>query len=141
MSGIATIIIGQPIRAGGEDDFIRWQRSVTDRASGFPGYLGSELAPPTPQQPDWTAVYRFDSAAKARTWLDSSAHQDLIDRAAGFFAGPGTRQIIGDDNEAGAALVTVVVTRHVAADRVGEFLAWHDIVTEALRRRAGFRGV
>lgn len=141
MGGVATIIIGQPIRPGGEDAFVRWQQTVTDAASRFPGYLSSELAPPTGQQPDWTAVYRFDSVANARHWLDSSVHQDLIDRATPFFAGPGTRQLIGDDNEAGAALVTIVVTRHVPAGRVEAFLAWHGTVAESLRKQPGFRGV
>ena len=45
--GGVSIIVGQAIRSGHEDDFIRWQHKLTDAASNFPGYLGSELTPPT----------------------------------------------------------------------------------------------
>lgn len=141
MSGIATIIVGQPIRAGAADEFVQWQMGVTHEASQFPGYLSSDLTPPTEQQPDWTAVYRFDSIANARSWLDSSTHQDQLDRAATFFAGPGTRQILAGDHEVGQALVTVMATRRVPKDQVDEFLAWNSTVAESLRKFDGFRGV
>lgn len=141
MSGVASIIIGQPIRPGGEDDFVQWQLGVTAEASRFPGYLSSELTPPAEQQPDWTATYRFDSLANARSWLDSAAHQNQLDRVATLLAGPGTRRIIADDHEVGEALVTVVATRRVPKDQVDEFLAWNSTVAESLRKFSGFRGV
>lgn len=141
MSGVTTIIVGQPIRPGCEDDFVGWQKGVTAEASRHAGYLSSELTPPTEQQPDWTAVYRFDSVANARQWLDSSAHQNLLDRAAPLFAGPGTRQIIADGDQAGEQLVTAVATRHVPDDKVEEFLAWYSSAADSLRKFPGFRGV
>lgn len=141
MSGQVSIIIGQPIRPGHEDDFVQWQKGVTDQASRFPGYLSSELAPPTAQQPDWTVIYRFDSADNARQWLNSSAHEDLLRRAAPFFAGPGTRQFIADGSQADDALVTAVVTRHVPEGKVDEFLSWYSTVAESVRQFAGFRAV
>lgn len=141
MTEVVTIIVGQSIRAGREDDFVSWQHEVTAKASEFPGYLSSELNPPTAQQSDWTAIYRFDSLPNARHWLDSTAHQDLLDRAAPFLAGPGTRQIIGAGNSVSDALVTVVATNHVPPDKVDEFLAWQSRVADSQRQFAGFRGV
>jgi antibiotic biosynthesis monooxygenase (ABM) superfamily enzyme len=141
MSGIATILIGQAVRAGREEDFVKWQHEVTAKASQFPGYLSSELNAPTAQQSDWTVIYRFDSVSNARCWLDSAAHQDLLDQAAPLFAGPGTRQIISDRNDVGRTLVTLVGTSRVPPDKVDEFLAWEARVAEARRQFAGFRGV
>ncbi len=136
----ATIVVGQAIRPGHEDDFVRWQHKLTDAASRFPGYLGSELNPPTDKQPDWTAVYRFDSVANARHWLDSRVRQGLLEDAATYFAGPGTRQILADGHEAGDALVSVVVTHPVPNDKVEDFLNWQSAVAESMRRFPGFRG-
>lgn len=141
MSHAVTIVVGQPIRPGREDEFMQWQRDLTDQASRFPGYVSSELTPPTGDQTDWTVVYRFDSIGNARHWLDSASHQDMLDRAAPFFAGPGTREILAEANEVADALVTVLATRHVPADRIDEFLAWQSSVAESLRKFDGFRAV
>lgn len=140
MSGKISIIVGQSIKPGHDDDFVRWQRKLTDEASRFPGYLSSELNPPTGEQPDWTVIYRFDSVANAQHWLDSQARQNLIDKAAAFFDGPGTRQIIAEGSDADDALVTLVVTHSVPEDKVAEFLTWQTTVGESMRRFPGFRG-
>lgn len=141
MAEAVRVIVGQEVRAGRADDFVQWQRQVTAAASRFPGYLASDLSPPHEQQAEWTAVFRFDSVANARHWLDSSARQELLDRAADIFAGPGTRQIVTDAAEVNDALVTVVVTHPVPPDRVEEFLAWQNRIADSQRGFAGFRGV
>ncbi len=141
MSGTVKIIVGQPIRTGHEEEFVEWQKRVTDAASRFAGYLSSELTPPTTQQTDWTVIYRFDSVGNAQHWLRSSTHQNLLDQAEPFFAGPGTRQFIADGVEAANELATVVVTRQVPEDRVDEYLAWHSQAAEKLRQFTGFRAV
>lgn len=141
MSGPATIIVGQTIRPGVEDEYVRWQHQVTTEASRYPGYLSSDLTRPTAEQPDWTVIYRFDSIANARHWLDSSTRQDLLDRAAPMMVGPGTRQIIASEGESSDALVTVLVTHSVPEEQEDEFLAWCSRVIEQERRFPGFRGV
>lgn len=140
MTAPATIIVGQPVRPGCEDEYVRWQQELTTEASRYPGYLSSELTPPSEHQTDWTALYKFDSLANAQQWLDSSSRQNMLERAAGIFVGPGSRQIITADNEVSDALVTVLITHRVPEDRVDEFLAWCAEMTEAERRFPGFRG-
>lgn len=140
MSGVVRVIVGQAIKPGREDDFVQWQRELTDAASRFPGYLSSELNPPTEQQPDWTAIYRFDSVPNARQWLDSSDRQSLLAKAADVFAGPATRQIIADGSTAGDALVTVVASHPVPDDKVDAFLDWQATVAESMRQFPGYRG-
>lgn len=141
MAGAASIIVGRAIRAGREEEFLSWHRDATDAASRFPGYLSSELSRPSEEQPDWTAVYRFDSAANARHWLDSPTRQDLLDDGAPFFDGPATLQILADESEVRDALVSVVVSHRVPADEVGEFLDWQEQVAESQRTFPGFRAV
>ncbi len=55
----ATVIIGQQVRPGSEEAFRSWQEDLNAAASGYPGFLGAELAAPSAVQPEWVVVYRF----------------------------------------------------------------------------------
>ena len=138
--GNATLIIGQRVRRGKDDEYVRWQKKVDTAVSRSPGFTGSELRPPTETQPDWVQVYHFDSAAHVLDWLNSGTRQALVDRAAELFDGPATRQVIARDKQIDDALVTVVVSHKVAADKVDEFLDWHRKVVDAESRYPGYRG-
>ncbi|MER5461496.1 hypothetical protein ABT010_12585 [Streptomyces sp. NPDC002668] len=59
----ATAIIGQKVLPGLEREYESWQEDVNAAAADYAGYLGAEISPPTPRQPDWVVVYRFDSIA------------------------------------------------------------------------------
>ncbi len=120
---MVTVIIGQAIRPGFEDDYVAWRKKVDAAASRYPGYLGSELRPPTGAQPDWITIYRFDSVANAQSWINSSTRQALLDEAVAMFDGPGTRQVIARRTKADDALITVVVTHRVPEARGDEFQA------------------
>lgn len=139
--GVVTIIIGQAIRVGHEDEYVEWQKRLSAAASRYPGYLNSELTPPCGSQSDWTAIYRFNSVANAQNWLDSSTRQTFLDKGAEMFSGPGTRQVLAEGNEIENSLVTVLVTHRIDDHRVDEFLRWHASMTEAESRFPGFRGV
>ncbi|MDC8983071.1 antibiotic biosynthesis monooxygenase [Mycobacterium marinum] len=135
-----TVIIGQAIHSGREDDYVAWQQKLHKGLSHYPGYLGSELRPPGGAQSEWIAVYRFDSAPNAKSWLDSSSRQLMVSEAAGIFAGPASCQVIARSTEADDALMTVVVSHRVPEERVDEFLAWQKDIVAAESKFAGFRG-
>ena len=136
----ATLIIGQRVRTGHEDEFRRWQQRVNAAAARFPGFEGSDVRPPTPVQEDWLAVHQFDSVSHLREWLNSTARSDLLDEATSLFDGPGTVQVVSRGRREPDTLVTVVVAHRVAEDKVDEFLAWQKQVDEAESSFEGFRG-
>jgi antibiotic biosynthesis monooxygenase (ABM) superfamily enzyme len=138
--GAALLILGQRVRQGREDDYLAWERKIVAAASKYPGYRGADVKPPNDIQPDWVIVYKFDSVPQLQNWLNSSTRQRLIDEAADLFDGPGTRQVISQNNEISDPLVTVMVTNRVAENRVDEFLAWRATMAEAESRYPGFRG-
>src|ERR1700682_224969 len=90
-----TVIIGQHVRAGCEDEFEVWQQEMNTVASQYPGFLGAEINPPTAVQPDWIVVYRFDSVDHVQAWINSGARQDRLDDGRQYFDGPGTQQVVG----------------------------------------------
>ncbi|MCV7420304.1 antibiotic biosynthesis monooxygenase [Mycobacterium yunnanensis] len=139
-SGAATLLIGQRVRAGREDDYLAWQGKVGAAAGRYPGFRGVELREPADGQSDWVVVYHFDSVATMQTWLNSATRQEFLDRGADLFDGPGTQQVIAQEGRVDDSLVTVVVSHRVDAEQVAEFLAWQEEIRAAEATFAGFRG-
>jgi len=136
----ATVIIGQKVRPGSEEDFLRWQHETNDVASGYPGFLAAEVTAPTPVQPDWVVVYRFDSVANVTAWINSAARQDRLVEGQRYLDGPPTQRVLGGSARPADQLVTVVVTHRVDPHQVDEFLAWQDRLKAAESTFQGYRG-
>ena len=136
----ATVIIGQKVRSGCEQEFEVWQTDMNTRASTYPGFLGAEINPPTAVQSDWVVVYRFDSVAHVQAWINSATRQELLATGARFFDGPGTQQVISGGARPVDPLVTVVVTHRVDPEHVDDFLSWQERLRLAEGSYSGFRG-
>lgn len=136
----ATLILGQSVQPGKEEEYTRWQQQITVAASRYPGYLSSEVQPPTTNQPDWVVIYHFNTVERALNWLNSATRQEHLHRGAHLVDGPGTQQIIAPDEAVYDALVTVVVTHKIAPDKVDEFLAWQEDMVAAEGKYPGFCG-
>lgn len=136
----ATVIIGQKMRPGCEQDFEAWQHDMNLEASKYPGFIGAEVNPPSAVQGDWVVVYRFDSVAHVQTWINSATRQARLEQGAGFFEGPGTQQVLGGGVRHMDPLVTVAVSHRVSPENITDFLAWQDRLRMAESRFEGFRG-
>ena len=135
-----TVIIGQRVRAGTEKEFLTWQHGVNDAASRYPGFVGAEVTAPTDGQSEWVVIYRFDSAANLRAWLNSSTRLDRMAIGQQYLDGPATQQIVGGAATPVDQLVTVVVTHRVAPHDVEEFLDWQERLRLAESKFDGYRG-
>lgn len=140
VAAAATAIIGQKVLPGTEQDFASWQEDLNTAASFYPGFLGAETSPPTPLQPDWVVVYRFDSVAHLQTWINSATRQTYLDAGAKYFDGPATQQVVSSGTQTLDPLVTVVVTHRVAPNHVDDFLDWQHHMVEEESKFEGFRG-
>ena len=138
--GAATVIIGQRLRPGCEEVYLVWQHELNRISSGYPGFIAAEVAPPTAVQPDWTVIYRFDTIANLRAWLNSATRQDRLAQGRQYLEGPPTQQVMRGGAKAPDELVTAVVTHRVAPEQVQEFLKWQDRLREAESKFPGFRG-
>lgn len=135
-----TVIFGQPVHRAIEKEFLVWQHDVNEAASGYPGFVGSEIAAPNNAHSDWVVIYRFDSIANLHAWLDSSTRQEKLAIGRQYFDGTPTQQIVGGAPGATDQLVTVVVTHRVESDDVDEFLAWQERLRLAESKLDGYRG-
>ncbi|MDT5334551.1 MAG: uncharacterized protein QOD90_56 [Mycobacterium sp.] len=136
----ATVIIGQRVRPEHENEFTAWQHELNETASHYPGFLGAEVTAPTPVQPDWVVVYRFDSIANVQAWINSATRQDRLAAGQKYLDGPPTQQVVGGAAKPTDQLVTVVVSHRVGADQIDEFLAWQERLRLAESAFEGYRG-
>ena len=135
-----TVIIGQRVRRGTEKEFLTWQHGLNDAASSYPGFIGAEVTAPTDGQSEWVVIYRFDSAANQRAWLNSAARLDRLVIGEQYLDGPATRQIVGGTPTPADQLVTVVVTHRVRPEDVDAFLTWQERLRLAESKFRGYRG-
>jgi uncharacterized protein len=136
----ATVILGQHVRSGYEDEYVTWQHGLNELASHYPGFIGAEVTAPTALQPDWVVVYRFDSVANVQAWLNSAARQERLAEGSTYVEGAPTQQVIGGAAKPTDQLVTVVVSHRVSPEQVDDFLAWQDRLRLAESKFDGFRG-
>jgi len=66
-------------------EFLSWQERLRLAESKFPGFRGSEIFRPIEGvQDDWTALYRYNSAAELDRWLTSAERRQLLDEGKRF---------------------------------------------------------
>jgi len=70
-----------------ENAFREWQTQITEAASRYEGYLGTDVCPPVEaDQNRWYIMVHFDSSENLSHWLDSDVRQALIERGKTIFS-------------------------------------------------------
>jgi uncharacterized protein len=76
---LVTVAVSHRVDEDDVDEFLVWQERLRSAESSFPGFRGSELFRPVPGvQDEWTALYRYDSAADLDRWLVSDERKRLL---------------------------------------------------------------
>jgi antibiotic biosynthesis monooxygenase (ABM) superfamily enzyme len=135
-----TVIIGQRVRRGTENEYLSWQHGLNEAASSYPGFIGAEVTAPSAGQSEWVVIYRFDSAANLRAWLNSSTRLERLADGRQYLDGPAAQQFVGGAPTPVDQLVTVVVTHRVRPEDVEEFLTWQERLRLAESEFRGYRG-
>lgn len=135
-----TVIIGETVRPGCEESFVSWQQGLNSAASHYPGFIAAEINSPTPLQPTWSVIYRFDSSPNLRAWLNSATRQDRLAEGKRYCDGPPTQQILTGGAAPRDTLVTTMVTHRVPPEHVEEFLSWQERLRLAENKFPGYRG-
>lgn len=132
---VVTSVLSHDVLPGMEQEFVRWQDSLTRARKRFPGFMGSELFKPVPGVQDrWVTLFRFDTPEHLGAWLESDTRTKLIQEGrrylrsydlhtvkspfSGWFAFGGARAAIPSWKQAMAVLLalypTVMVLAHTA---------------------------
>jgi antibiotic biosynthesis monooxygenase (ABM) superfamily enzyme len=82
---LVTVAVSHRVSPENVDEFIAWQDRLRRAESKLPGYRGSELFRPIKGiQDEWTALYRYGSAADLEAWLVSEERKQLLEEGAKF---------------------------------------------------------
>lgn len=64
-----TVVVRRRVRPGHEADYEAWLRRLTTAVRDVPGYLGTQVQPPSPTGPrEYTSVFRFDTLANLQAF-------------------------------------------------------------------------
>jgi antibiotic biosynthesis monooxygenase (ABM) superfamily enzyme len=82
---LVTVVVSHRVPADRIDEFLDWQSRLRLAESAFSGYRGSELFRPVEGvQDEWTALYRYDTAADLDAWLVSEERKVLLAEGKAF---------------------------------------------------------
>lgn len=74
-SAIVTAIVPE----GLDDDYLAWQKKISDAEAGFEGFLGHRIQRPIAgAKHEWVVIVSFDTEAHLSAWLDSTERSALL---------------------------------------------------------------
>ena len=88
-AGPVTATVTRLVKPGHEPAYEEFLAGINGAAKAFPGYLGEEVFRPAGGAGgEYRIIYRFDSPAHLRAWLDSGERAAWLARAEPHVAGP-----------------------------------------------------
>jgi uncharacterized protein len=94
-AGPVTATVTRRVKPGHEDAYEEFLAGISGAAKAFPGYLGEEVFRPVGGTGgEYRVVYRFDSSAHLRGWLESRERAAWLERAEPHVAGPMRTQFL-----------------------------------------------
>lgn len=73
--------IAQQVPSTAVDWFVEWQRGITDVASSFDGYLGTDVYPPADDRgTQWVTVVHFEDVPSLERWIQSAQRAEWISK-------------------------------------------------------------
>ena len=78
-SGGFSAILTAAVPPGLDDEYVAWQKKISDTEASFEGFLGHRVQRPVAgERHDWVVVVSFDTEAHLSAWLDSSERRALL---------------------------------------------------------------
>lgn len=143
MSLPAVIIATAKLRPGSDAEFTAWKARHDEAIGTFPGFLGSDIIPPTkPGSNEWTIMMNFQTREDAVAWQKSPARAEIVAAGAPIFEG-GT---IGEIMETGEAQrpdtnVTEVIFSKIKPGMESKYREWAARMQAAQARSPGYQGM
>jgi len=98
-----TLMVARRVAAGRYQDLIAWLREGEQLATDFPGYLGSGVLAPPPDDDEFQIIFRFADEQTLHAWEHSVSRTAWLDRGSDLFAHPTEHRVSGIEGWFGAA--------------------------------------
>jgi antibiotic biosynthesis monooxygenase (ABM) superfamily enzyme len=97
-----TLMVARRVASGRYHDLLAWLHEGERLATDFPGYLGSGVLAPPPDDDEFQIVFRFSDADTMTAWEHSASRSTWLERGSGLFAQPHEHRAVGLDAWFGA---------------------------------------
>lgn len=92
-----TLMVARRAAKGHYQELIAWLHEGEHLATDFPGYLGSGVLAPPPDDDEFQIIFRFADEATLHAWEHSASRQSWLQRGSGLFAQPHEHRVEGID--------------------------------------------
>ncbi|MFO2462381.1 antibiotic biosynthesis monooxygenase [Pseudomonas sp. 15FMM2] len=98
-----TLLVARRVAKGRYQDLMSWLHEGEQLATDFPGYLGSGVLAPPPDDDEFQIIFRFADEQTLHAWEFSASRSAWLDRGSELFANPSEQRVSGMDGWFGAA--------------------------------------
>ena len=134
----ATAIASHLVRPDRTEEYFAAQTAITQAARKFTGFVGTEVLSPIPGlQEEWVAIFRLESNAAMKLWLESSERKRLAARIESCLSEPSHLLLLASDDNTEPP-VAMVFAHSVSAEKVEKYLAWRRKTIEAQAHYPGY---
>ena len=98
-----TLMVARRVAVGRYQDLITWLREGEQLATDFPGYLGSGVLAPPPDDDEFQIIFRFADEQTLHAWEHSASRTAWLARGSDLFADPTEHRVSGIEGWFGAA--------------------------------------
>ncbi|MDR9750070.1 antibiotic biosynthesis monooxygenase [Pseudomonas sp. SZMC_28357] len=97
-----TLMVARRVADGRYEDLIAWLREGEQLATDFPGYLGSGVLAPPPDDDEFQIIFRFTDETTLHAWEHSASRTAWLARGSDLFAHPMEHRVSGIEGWFGA---------------------------------------
>lgn len=89
-----TVVVSRRVKKGQETAFEQLSSQMTERASGFTGYLGATMfRPSAPDDPEYRIVFKFRDRDTLAAWEASQERAELLEQIENLLVQPSEREV------------------------------------------------
>jgi len=89
-----TVVVSRRVRKGNQAAFEALSSEMTERASRFPGYLGTAIfRPASPDDPEYRIVFKFRDRKSLAAWEVSEERGELLEQIESLLVQPSEREV------------------------------------------------
>jgi antibiotic biosynthesis monooxygenase (ABM) superfamily enzyme len=143
MNSPAVLIATARVRAGKDTEFAAWKARYDTALGKFPGYLSSDMMPPTNGSNEWKILINFRSADDLGAWQQSTERAEIIAAGARLCEASKLSEIAQGDvpSVQPASDVTEVIFSRIKPGMEDAYREWTARIEAAQARYPGYRGM
>ncbi|WP_236232666.1 antibiotic biosynthesis monooxygenase [Pseudomonas tohonis] len=92
-----TLMVARRVSRERYSAFMAWLREGEQLAADFPGYLGSGVLAPPPEDDEFQMIFRFADESTLSAWEHSASRRAWLERGTGLFKQPHEHRALGLD--------------------------------------------